>query len=531
MVEHGRLRAQSLGWPDIYSFTKALGERVAEEHAVTDALPISVLRPTIVQSSLHHPFPGWFDAYKMMDPIVLAYGRGILPDFPGLPEGVVDIVPVDIVVNATLAIAAVPPPPAAPVYYHVGSGARNPLTLRQLDDNIREYFQRHPLPDGARGHIRVPTWQFPGSRQVERALQNGERAVSAAERALLAMPASTRTRSWMSDVHKQQQKLDVLRRLSDLYGGYVEVEAVYSDTRTLALHRRLPADRVDGWGFDVIGLDWKHYLQEVHCPAITTLLRRSGSRRSREAAAAPLPPGRDVAAFFDLEGTVVASNLIETFLLARLTDRSPAEWPGEILSLLGSAPRLLALERASRAEFIRSFMRRYAGASESSLRRLVEERTGDGLLRRVLPEAVRQIRAHRAAQHRTVLITGTADLLVEPIRPLFDEVVASRLNTEGDVFTGYLEAPPLVGEARRAWVRTYAGLAGVDLSRSYAYGDSYSDRALLETVGHPVAINPDPKLYRHAKKQHWRIEQWGTHTQGPVEALMETVGSRGGGRP
>jgi alcohol-forming fatty acyl-CoA reductase len=104
---------------------------------------------------------------------------------------------------------------------------------------------------------------------------------------------------------------------------------------------------------------------------------------------------------------------------------------------------------------------------------------------------------------------------------LFDVVVASRLQVKDGRFTGFLELPPLVGEARAAWLRRHATDHGADLSNSYAYGDSFSDRPLLEAVGHPVAVNPDPRLFRHAKSRHWRIENWGAHTRGPIETMLE----------
>src|SRR5690606_34130878 len=109
LVEYGRLRARTLGWPDVYTLTKALGERVAEE-LLTSTLPLSVVRPAIVESALRHPYPGWIDGFKMADPLIIAFGRGILPEFPGLPDGVLDVIPVDLVVNAVLAAAATPPP-------------------------------------------------------------------------------------------------------------------------------------------------------------------------------------------------------------------------------------------------------------------------------------------------------------------------------------------------------------------------------------------------------------------------------------
>ncbi len=525
LVDYGRLRAQSLGWPDVYTFTKALGERVAEE-LLTGALPLSVVRPAIVESALSHPYPGWLDGFKMADPLILAFGRGILPEFPGLPDGVLDLIPVDIVVNACLAVAAAPPPAEEPAYYHVGSGARNPLTFRGMYENIREYFTDHPMPDGGRGQIKVPTWDFPGARGVERMLRTGERALDFAEKVVLSTPASQRTRRWQSDLRREQDKLEFLRRYADLYGVYTEAEVIYTDGRLLALHRALPAERQAEHGFDAAVIDWPEYIQKIHCPAITVTVRKATAGKRTLAGALPAiteAPEGDVAAVFDLEGTLVASNVIEAYLWARLTDLPRGQWAAELADLARRLPKYLLAERRDRGEFLRTFVRRYAGARESELHRLVQARLGDALLRRSHPEAIRRVRRHRAAGHRTVLITGTVDVLVQPLAVLFDEVVASRLHTRDGVYSGFLDTPPLVGEARAAWLRRYAVTSGIDLSRSYGYGDSYSDRPLLEAVGHPVAVNPDPHLYRHARSRHWPVAAWTSYTMPAADALGETV--------
>lgn len=526
LVDHGGMRARSLGWPDVYTLTKALGERVAEE-AGTE-FPLSVVRPAIVESALEHPYPGWIDGFKMADPLILAYGRGILPEFPGIPDGIVDIVPVDLVANALLAAATTSPVPSAPDYYHVGSGSRNPLTFRRFYELVRDYFQREPLPDPeGRGAVKAPEWSFPGAARLERRLRTAERVAGAAEQALLRLPASERTRDWQRRLHKQQQNLDFLRRYSDLYGAYVEIEVIYTDDRTQALHRSLPPEEQQRAGFDSAVVDWAHYIQDVHNPAVTALLRGAPKERG------PTPPPTlsedpGVAAVFDLEGTVLASNVVETYLCARLLDAPPAEWPGQLFSIARNLPGYLRADSRDRGEFLRRFLRRYEGADEAELRRLVQERLAQTLLRRTSPEAVRRIRRHRDAGHRTVLVTGTVDVLVEPLRDLFDEVVASRLHVTDGRCTGHLEGPPVIGEARAAWVDRWSGTAGIDLSRSWAYGDSYSDRPMLDLVGNPVAVNPDPRLYQYAKRRRWRVEQWNAHVRSAGPALLETIGHAGG---
>lgn len=523
LVDQGRTRAQILGWPDVYTFTKAMSERAAEE--LWKGKPLSVVRPAIVESALRHPYPGWIDGYKMADPLIIAYGSGLLRDIPGQPDTIMDVIPVDLVVNATLAAAAAPPPPEEPHYFHVGSSATNPLTLRQMYEHVYAYFGAHPLPESnGRGHIKRPTWSFPGASRVDLALAAGERAANAADKVLGMLPGTERTQEWASKLHKEKRSLETLRRYSDLYGVYTRTEVTYDDTELRALHESLPPDRIGEHGFDTTEIDWRVYMEEVHCPKVTAPLRlRTGGRSSGRAAARALPSGEGIAAVFDLDGTILASDIVESYLWARLASLPRGEWAPELLDLARSAPRYLLAERRDRGDFARTFFRRYEGADREELRKLVEEQLGDALLQRVMPEAVRRIRAHRAAGHRTILITGSVDLLVEPLRPLFDDINACRLHTRDGIMTGYLESPPIVGEARAAWLRNHARELGLDLANSYAYADSYSDRPLLEAVGKPTAVNPDTRLFRHAKRAHWPISRWGAHTSSRWDALAGGV--------
>jgi alcohol-forming fatty acyl-CoA reductase len=505
LVEHGRARAQSLGWPDVYTFTKALGERAAEE--IAGDLPLSIVRPSIVESALAHPYPGWIEGFKMAEPIILAYGRGALPEFPGIPEGVVDIIPVDLVSNALLAVAATRPDAGAHRYYHVSSGARNPLPYRRLYELVRDYFTAHPLPESDRGEIKVPEWQFPGRARVERMLRTGERALDVADKAVSRLPRSTRTRELLTTVHRNRRKLDFMRRYADLYGAYAEAEVVYTDDEVLALHRGLPPDEQARFGFDAAAVDWRHYLVDVHCPSITASMRAVGRRppARRSAVRASETPALAV---FDLEGTIVASNVVESYVWLRLAELPVSSWPGELAGVARALPRYLATDRQDRAAFLRAFYRRYEGASVEGLQRLVDDHVAEMILRRLVPAAVRRVRAHRAAGHRTVLITGAMEPLVAPLRPLFDTVSATRLATRDGHYTGYLEQAPLVGEARATWLRTLAAAEALDLSASYGYGDSHSDLPMLQAVGNPVAVNPDAGLYRRARRHGWPVEEW-----------------------
>src|SRR5690606_30489219 len=160
--------------------------------------------------------------------------------------------------------------------------------------------------------------------------------------------------------------------------------------------------------------------------------------------------------------------------------------------------------------FIRTFMRRYRGFKTAEIQRAVAGSFGRAMLKRAMPDALQRVQAHRDAGHRTVLVTGTIDLMVTPFAPFFDEVVASSMHERDGVLTGYLADPPLVDEARAAWLRRYAEQHGFNLEHSYGYGDSHADLVWLQLLGLPHAVNPDIHLYGHARDKRWAVLDWGT---------------------
>jgi len=514
LVKAGTERARSLGWTDVYTFTKALGERVVAD--VGRDVHVSIVRPAIVESSWLHPYPGWIEGFKMAEPLILAYGRGELPEFPATPEAVVDIVPCDHVVNAILAVCATQPAIGTPEYYHVNSGARNPLIFKDLYTYIRAYFMDHPFEGGPRGAARLPQWQFPGASSIERLLSTSERAHKMADRVLVQAPRSDRTRKIAKDLDRTRVRLDFLRRYHTLYKEYAQSELHFVDDNTLALTRALHSDDQAAFAFDTAVYDWKTYIQEVHCPSITAPMRRMDANRSKRGNRPTTmkdldkdAAGAEAVAIFDLDGTIMSTNVIEQYLWARLPELSRTQQLAEMGQVLRRLPSYLRAEQRDRGTFLRAVYRRYRGADLAALERFVDTSMAPHILNRLSPEAVRRIREHRAAGHTTVLITGVVRPLTRPIQPLFDVIVAADLavDEEGRC-TGFLTGPPVVGESRAAWLKHYAAQQGIDLDRSFAYADSHSDLPMLETVGNAVAVSPDIALMRAANRNRWSVVEW-----------------------
>jgi len=532
LVQLGRSRAQLLGWPDAYAYTKALGERALLENR--GEVPLTIVRPSIIESALAEPRPGWIRGFRMAEPVLISYGRGLLGAFPGVPEGVVDVIPVDLVVAAIVAVAAAGPAPGKPTVYQVASGSRNPLYYRRVVDLVRQWFTEHPLYDADGQPIIVPQWSFPGRGKVQRQLTRATKILSAAEKTISALPVRGRQADLSSRLEERRAQADRALGYVELYGAYTETEAVFRVDRLVALWDGLDGADQDAFCFDPAAVDWERYVHDIHLPSIvdharvrTTAKRTAGLTREQRGRRAVLSPDRHIAAF-DLENTLIKSNVVESYawLATRhLDDDERARFVGRTLR---EAPRLLALDRRDRGDFLRYFYRRYEGASAARLREDAWEMFGQLILTKSFPAGIRRVRQHRALGHRTLLITGALDFVIEPLRPLFDDIVCARLGEDGaGRLTGELLAAPPTGEARALLMAGYAAAEGLRLDQSVAYADSASDLPMLEAVGHPVAVNPEAKLATIARKRGWHVEHWSRASGGP-RSLMP-IGPRPAG--
>ncbi len=516
LVDMGRGRASSLGWPDSYSFTKALAETAVREHA--EQFPITIVRPSIIESALREPYPGWVRGFRMADPIILAYGRGSLPEFPGIPDAVVDVVPVDLVVNAILAAAAADPPERV---IHVTTGARNPMVYRDLVRHVHDYFHEHPYLDEDGQPILPELWTFPGRRSVERKLRMGLRVLETASRVLDHLSGER----FAAPAERVDSLLDELKqgeRYAKLYGGYAESEAVFDDERRQALHDALGAEDRETFPIDPEAFNWRTYLHDLHLPEIT---RRRGTVR-RKARPSPRstvePGGQEVLAVFDLEGTVLGTNVVDTYLWIRLAASPRGEWARRVWDLARGMPGLLASERRDRGEFLRRFYRRYEDAPIDEVHALARDAFNELVLPNSFPAALRRVREHRSSGHRVVFLTGALDFTIAPLNPLADIIASARLRSADGRYTGELEEVPYAGDARASYLRRLAKDIGADLRASYAYGDSISDLPMLESVGNPVAVNPDPRLRRVARDRRWAVERW-RPSQGPSRFSVPSI--------
>jgi HAD superfamily hydrolase (TIGR01490 family) len=213
------------------------------------------------------------------------------------------------------------------------------------------------------------------------------------------------------------------------------------------------------------------------------------------------------AAFYDLEGTLVSTNLVHTLGFYSRNQqglfRSLKKSAATVLSL----PLFAVTDQYSRKVFNDLFFQRYKGETEDRLRFFSEELFEEVLKPAVFPGAFELIEKSRKLGLRQVVVTGALDISVTPLMKFLgiDDYVANRLEFVNGEATGRLLPPMIAAATKASWMRGFAEREGLSLSDSFAYSDSMSDLPMLSVVGHPAAVNPDMRLRQTALHHDWPI--------------------------
>ena len=289
MTRLGSARARANGWQDTYVFTKAMGEQILS--AERDDVPLVIVRPSIVEGALLEPFPGWIEGVRMADPLILAYGKGLIRGFVGDKQGVLDIVPVDAVVNVMLAalarkagedgsreartsdeLDAVSADVDDIAVYHVATSTLNPLNFAEFLRIVSGHFAEHPLADKRSGASIVPDANIEvfSSRlafEVDTWLrQDGVRfaGVSLLEK----LKPGTMSRADRRRKVVAQKTWEQLKGMGELYAPYTSYAARFSSTNVRTLRESLSPEDARAFPFELESLDWREYLSSVHIPGL-----------------------------------------------------------------------------------------------------------------------------------------------------------------------------------------------------------------------------------------------------------------------
>ena len=286
LIDEGLKRAQARGWNDTYTYMKALGEQMIAKRR--GELPTAIIRQSIMESSLEDPEPGWLGGtLRMADPIIVGFGKGRLPDFPGDPKSILDIIPVDFVINAILAATVRTYHQRGIEVYHVASGARNPLTFGDIVNITHDYFTRQPLLDNG-VPIPVPVWKFPDEKKFQNDLRQKMRLLDTAGRWLNRIPLRWAKRRGRR-IAVKQNAIETLLHYAQIYGPYVRLSFEFEIGKTEQLYHSLSPSDQQHFNFDIARIDWRHYLQEIHIPGIKRHFLKLGDDSGSQRISEPTP--------------------------------------------------------------------------------------------------------------------------------------------------------------------------------------------------------------------------------------------------
>ncbi|CAH9093396.1 unnamed protein product [Cuscuta europaea] len=266
----GIQRAKLHGWPNTYSFTKAMGEMLLLKFK--ENICVIMLRPTIITSTYKEPFPGWIEGARTMDIFVLMYGKGKSNFMMGDPDSILDAIPGDMVVNSILAAVMHHGSNCHQTYrddeliYHVGSSATNPLTILDLGNYLYRYFIDNPWSTKSGGLVKVAKPMFLTSLNELNKYISFRYLPMLKVLKLLNMVVFQYFDEKCVTIEKN---ISFVIRIAELYKPYLFFHGSFDDTNTkrlrMATNQTSMSDIVN---FDPSFIQWEDYFIITHIPGV-----------------------------------------------------------------------------------------------------------------------------------------------------------------------------------------------------------------------------------------------------------------------
>ena len=232
--------------------------------------------------------------------------------------------------------------------------------------------------------------------------------------------------------------------------------------------------------------------------------------------------GGTVGAFFDLDGTLIDTHSVKDIFTERLVNGQVSS--AEIVDLLNMAA-LYFMKVGSFESALAASVRNMGGLSAGDFEELGERVFRKRLAPVIFPQMKAVIREHRRRGHRLVIITSATSFQAEPVARYLDidDVLCTRLQVRNGKFTGKLEGNPCYGPEKLESAMAFARQHGLDLDDSYFYSNGSEDLPLMESVGHPVAVNADKALQKVLRQKRWPSLQPGKRGSTGVVDIARTL--------
>jgi len=263
LLRVGVRRAQHLGWPNTYTFTKSLGESILARHGQN--LPIAIVRPSIVESSMRSPFMGWNEGINTSGPLSYLLGTNFR-QLPTNERKCLDVIPVDMVCRGMTLIAAAIVARRNARMYQLATSAINPVNMgRSIELTGLAHRKHYRTQQGIEHWLKVKFETIPVSKQ------RYERLSIPMQKAFVSRINRVAVILRMKKAPLARQERDLLRaeKLIELYEPFIlHNEHVFESENARLLSAALSAEERALFAFDPESIDWWDYWINIHIPAL-----------------------------------------------------------------------------------------------------------------------------------------------------------------------------------------------------------------------------------------------------------------------
>ena len=263
LARAGTRRARRLGWPNTYTFTKSLAESLLATRGA--GLPIAVVRPSIVETSIGHPFRGWNEGINTSAPLSYLLGT-YFRQLPSNERKRLDVIPVDMACRGMTLIAAALVERRHKRLYQLATSANNPCNMgRSIELTALAHRKHYRAQQGLEHWVRMRFDTIPVSKQRYRNLSVPAQkfVVKGINRAASALQFKR------PPLAKAERDLERVEKLIELYEPFIlHNEQVFECENVQLLSALLPVDEQDKFAYEPGVIDWWDYWINIHIPAL-----------------------------------------------------------------------------------------------------------------------------------------------------------------------------------------------------------------------------------------------------------------------
>ena len=262
LTAEGMRRAKELGWPNTYTYTKSLAESLIAKYG--SGLPIAIVRPAIVETSITKPFRGWNEGINTSASLSYLLGTAFR-QLPSNERKRLDIIPVDAVCAGMTLIAAALVERRHDPLYQLATSVTNPCDMgRSIELTALAHRRHYRAQEGLENWLRLRMDAIPVSK--ERYNRMSAPAQKMIIRSIQAVMPPLPLRKPLAKAERSLERVEKLIELFEPFILHNEHDFVADNVEKLS-QALLPEEK-EAFAYDTAGLDWWEYWIDIHIPAL-----------------------------------------------------------------------------------------------------------------------------------------------------------------------------------------------------------------------------------------------------------------------